>query len=152
MTWCITQTQCTYSWLHKYMKYTQFISAYMAMELRISFPWIEEYQISPVMLLENNKQLPSCANINQTTVIFCKMKIFPQKWYNVLLLRGLPSWDWHEFWAPGSWLHASRGLNSSPPAQNGRHFSRRHFQMHFLEWKWKNSDWTFTEICSQESY
>ena len=42
-------------------------------------------------------------------------------------------------------------LNSSPPGQNGHHFSRRHFQMHYLEWKWYNSDSNFTEICSQES-
>ena len=41
-------------------------------------------------------------------------------------------------------------INSSPPRQNGRHFGRRHFQMHFLEWKWYNSDSTFTAICSQE--
>ena len=25
------------------------------------------------------------------------------------------------------------------------------FQMHFLEWKWLNSDLYFTETCSQES-
>ena len=42
-------------------------------------------------------------------------------------------------------------INSSPPAQNGRHFGRRQFQMHFLEWKWRNSDSIFTDICSQES-
>ena len=28
-------------------------------------------------------------------------------------------------------------LYSYPPGQNGHHFGRRHFQMHFLEWKWK---------------
>ena len=27
-------------------------------------------------------------------------------------------------------------VNSSPPGQNGRHFGRGQFQMHFLEWKW----------------
>ena len=27
----------------------------------------------------------------------------------------------------------SHSINSSPPGQNGRHFDRRHFQMHFLE-------------------
>ena len=31
--------------------------------------------------------------------------------------------------------------------QNGRHCGRRYFQMHFLEWKWQNSDSNFTEIC-----
>ena len=30
-------------------------------------------------------------------------------------------------------------------------FSRRHFQMHFLEWKCMNFDWDFTEVCSQGS-
>ena len=29
-----------------------------------------------------------------------------------------------------------REINSSPPGQNDRQFGRRHFQMHFLEWKW----------------
>ena len=28
---------------------------------------------------------------------------------------------------------------------------RRHFQLHFLKWKWQNSDSYFTEICSQGS-
>ena len=28
---------------------------------------------------------------------------------------------------------------------------RRQFQMHFLEWKWQNSNSNFTEICSHES-
>ena len=37
------------------------------------------------------------------------------------------------------------------PEQNGCHFGRWHFQLHFLEWKWYNSDSNFTEICSQES-
>ena len=30
--------------------------------------------------------------------------------------------------------------NSSPLKKNGRRFGRRHFQMHFREWKWYNSD------------
>ena len=42
-------------------------------------------------------------------------------------------------------------LRSSPPGQNGRHFSKSQFQMHFLEWKWHNSNLNFTEICSHES-
>ena len=41
-------------------------------------------------------------------------------------------------------------VNSSPTGQNDRQFSRQHFQMHFLEWKWQNSDSNFTEIYSQE--
>ena len=28
-------------------------------------------------------------------------------------------------------------------------FRRRHFQMHFLEWKYVNFDYDFTEVCSQ---
>ena len=39
-------------------------------------------------------------------------------------------------------------LNTLWPRQNGRHFRRRHFQMHFLEWKCMNFDWNFTEVCS----
>ena len=42
-------------------------------------------------------------------------------------------------------------INSSFPGQNGRCVVRRPFQLHFLEWKWQNSDSNFTEICSQES-
>ena len=30
-------------------------------------------------------------------------------------------------------------------------FSRRHFQMHFPEWKCVNFEWNFTELCSQGS-
>ena len=45
----------------------------------------------------------------------------------------------------------SKCVNSSPPGQNGHHFGRWHFQMHFLEWKWYNSISNFTEICCQES-
>ena len=41
-------------------------------------------------------------------------------------------------------------INSSLPGQNGRHFGRRQFQMHFLEWTWYNSDSNFTEIYFQE--
>ena len=33
------------------------------------------------------------------------------------------------------WSSALLTSNSSPPEQNGRHFGRRHFQMHFLEKK-----------------
>ena len=42
-------------------------------------------------------------------------------------------------------------IDSSPPGQNGRHFDRRQFQMHFLEWKWCNYDSNFIEISSQKS-
>ena len=35
------------------------------------------------------------------------------------------------------------------PLENGRHFGRWQFQMHFLEW-W-NFELNFIEICSQES-
>ena len=44
-----------------------------------------------------------------------------------------------------------RKVNSSLPGQNGRHIGRREFHMHFLEWKWQNSDSNFIEICSKES-
>ena len=38
-----------------------------------------------------------------------------------------------------SWCHhdiAGSAFNSSPPGQNGGQLARRHFQIHFLEWKW----------------
>ena len=37
-------------------------------------------------------------------------------------------------------------VNSCLPGQNGRNFGTQHFQMHFLEWKWYNSDSDFTEF------
>ena len=37
-------------------------------------------------------------------------------------------------------------FNSSPHGQNGCHFGRQQFQMHFLEWKWFKF-----HCCSQES-
>ena len=43
------------------------------------------------------------------------------------------------------WICIDDLHNSCPPGKNGRHFGRWQFQMHFLEWKWQNS-----EICSQE--
>ena len=51
---------------------------------------------------------------------------------------------------------ASRNLAPHPhptpaPGQNGRQFGRRHFQSHFLEWKWMNFDQDFIEICFQGS-
>ena len=52
------------------------------------------------------------------------------------------------------WVHMVMLLNtlkSSPPGQNGHHFGRWHFQLHFLEWKWYNYDYNFTEKCSQGS-
>ena len=45
-----------------------------------------------------------------------------------------------------SWSRVLFSINAFPPGQDGRHF-----QMHFLEWKWYNSDSNFTEMCSQES-
>ena len=39
-------------------------------------------------------------------------------------------------------------VNTLRPRQNGRHFHRQYFQMHFPEWKCLNFDWNFTEICS----
>ena len=41
-----------------------------------------------------------------------------------------------------------KGINSSPPGQNGRHFHRRHFQMHFREWRVSYFVQNFTGICS----
>ena len=51
-----------------------------------------------------------------------------------------------------SWTQMSHkhSLNASPPGQNGCQFGRRHFRMHFLEWKWQNSNSNFTETCSHE--
>ena len=37
------------------------------------------------------------------------------------------------------------------PRQNGCHFNRRHFQIHFLEWKCKNFDLDIFEVSSQGS-
>ena len=45
----------------------------------------------------------------------------------------------------------SSRFNSSPFGHNGRHSGRRHFQMHFLEWKWWNSEVSFTECVSRSS-
>ena len=44
----------------------------------------------------------------------------------------------------------SFSFNPSPPGQTGRHIDRRHFHMHFLEWKWQYSDANFTENCLHE--
>ena len=43
-------------------------------------------------------------------------------------------------------LFPFRWINSSQPEQNGRHFSRWYFQMHFHEWKVVYFDWNSIEI------
>ena len=49
----------------------------------------------------------------------------------------------------GHWM-ASLGHNDTLGlGQDGRHCSRRHFQMQFCSWKCFNFDTNFTEICSQ---
>ena len=40
-------------------------------------------------------------------------------------------------------------FNSSRPGQNGCHFGRWQFQMHFPQWKLQSSNSNFTDICSQ---
>ena len=50
----------------------------------------------------------------------------------------------------GTFFHDVESLyriNSSLPGQNGRHFGRQHFQMHFLKWKCMNFAEDFTKIC-----
>ena len=54
----------------------------------------------------------------------------------------------HPCWTDGLSLFLLQPMpteqfNSSLPGLHGRHFGRRQFQMHFLEWKWKNSDLNF---------
>ena len=50
--------------------------------------------------------------------------------------------------APGGKQSWKRHLTHIP-LENGRHSGRRHFQINFLELRGWNSDWNFTEICSQ---
>ena len=45
-------------------------------------------------------------------------------------------------------FQSTPGVNSSPPGQNGRHFGRRQFSMHSLEWKVLYFDSNFTKCCS----
>ena len=47
-------------------------------------------------------------------------------------------------------LH-SCDVNALRPRTKWPPFSRRRFQMHFHEWKRKNFDYDFTEVCSQSS-
>ena len=46
-----------------------------------------------------------------------------------------------------SCVTSHRWVNTLRPRQNGRHFCRRHFHVHFLEWKLSNFKWNFIEIC-----
>ena len=48
------------------------------------------------------------------------------------------------FWRSGS-FYGYLIFSSCPPGQNGRHFGKQHFQLHFLEWKWWNFDSHFNE-------
>ena len=49
-----------------------------------------------------------------------------------------------------NWYKAMAKLvNTLRPWQNGCYFTC--FQLHFLEWKYLNFDWSFSEICSQGS-
>ena len=47
--------------------------------------------------------------------------------------------------------HAAQFLNHIEAGTRLPPFSRRHIQMHFLEWKCINFDENFTEVCSQVS-
>ena len=38
-------------------------------------------------------------------------------------------------------------VNTLRPGQDGRHFGRQHFRLHFLEWNFFNFTQNFTEIC-----
>ena len=49
-----------------------------------------------------------------------------------------------------SWFINTR-FKTLRPRQNRRLFFRRHFQIHFLEWKCVNFNQDFTEVCSQGS-
>ena len=49
------------------------------------------------------------------------------------------------------WLVSSHLLNTLRPRQDGRHFADDIFKCIFLEWKCLNSDYNFTEVCSQGS-
>ena len=62
-----------------------------------------------------------------------------QLWSSLIFIMWLPMlekisiyWNGPIIWSVN--LPTQRIINS--PGQNGRHFGRRHFQMHFLEWKW----------------
>ena len=50
-----------------------------------------------------------------------------------------------------AWLRWARGLLTHWGRDKWPPFSRGHFQMHFLEWKFINFDWYFTKACSQGS-
>ena len=45
------------------------------------------------------------------------------------------------------WIHWQPKFNSPPPWTKRPAFRERHFRMYFLEWRYMNSDWYFTEVC-----
>ena len=45
---------------------------------------------------------------------------------------------WTAFLEIAHWNYYTELINTLRPSKNGRHFSRRHFQMNFLQWKCMN--------------
>ena len=79
------------------------------------------------------------------TISICNPTAF--LWWSVRYNRGkaLTSLDRLKYSSPDNWIARPRCytgycLRSSPPGQKGRNLGRRHFQLHFLELKWYNSD------------
>ena len=79
---------------------------------------------------------------------------------DLMASKGLTArWSCHRIWIAGKKIVSETGprmwllwlLNTLRLRQNGRHFCRRHFEFHFLEWKLFYFDLNFTEIYSQGS-
>ena len=66
--------------------------------------------------------------------------IVMEKYWYTCILHELTA-GWREHWWMDTWVSVNHMLSFHrilliSPGQNGRHFGRRHFQMHFIEWKW----------------
>ena len=63
-----------------------------------------------------------------------------------MLQHHLSIFGWGEPW--NTTQTVTKWINSSPPGQDGCHFGRQQFQMHFHEWTVLYFNSNFTEVCS----
>ena len=103
--------------------------------------------------LENivRKWRPFCLRLNVLIMVAMTVTIFPCPVYALCLpctvVRFHQCITEYEIFT----MALLSALPHLPPGQNSRNIGRQHFQMHFLEWKWRNSDFNFTVISSQGS-
>ena len=97
---------------------TRLIKSIKVFILLICFSYNLKHQ-NPLALLFNHDDSLACLHSILIPSTFSFVFVYIMSIYIYIMVNKLHSVITH--------------INSSPPGQNGRHFGRRHFQIHFLE-------------------